>query len=99
MKETLARYRVYAPQPGFGGGGAAPPPAAASLAAVAAGALGVAWAASRRDDDVPTAAAIAGIAVALFSILFTAVYKADVSLAALGIIIAAAAAAYRLATR
>jgi len=101
--EVLTKYTSVAPPPLFFGpeGGApltAVAPPAAGLAAAAAGALGVAWAASRRDDDVVTAAAVAGTALALFSLLFTMVYGAEgLSLAALGIIIAAAAAAYKLA--
>ena len=98
--ETLTKFSASAIQPAFAGGAPPPPPPAAAFAAAAAGALGVAWAASRRDDDVITAAAVAGVALALFSILFTLVHGAQgLSLAALGIIIAAAAAAYKLATR
>jgi len=98
--EALTKFSVSAPPAAFAGAGGTgtPPPPAAGLAAAAAGALGVAWAASRRDDDVATAAAVAGVALALFSLLFTMVYGAQgLSLAALGIIIAAAAAAYKLA--
>jgi VIT1/CCC1 family predicted Fe2+/Mn2+ transporter len=65
-------------------------------APAAASAVAVAWAASRRDDDVVTAAAIAGIALALFGILMTLIYgTSSLTLVALGIIVAAAAAAWK----
>ena len=71
-----------------------PPPAAVAPAAAAA--VAVAWAASRRDDDVVTTAAVAGIALALFGILMSLVYGADsLTLVALGVVIAAAAAAWK----
>jgi len=71
-----------------------PPPAAVAPAAAAA--VAVAWAASRRDDDVVKTAAVAGIALALFGILMTLIYgSSSLTLVALGIIMAAAAAAWR----
>ena len=82
-----------------GGGGFAPvtaPVVPLAVAPAAAAAVAVAWAASRRDDDVVTTAAVAGIALALFGILMMLIYgPASLPLVALGIIIAAAAAAWR----
>jgi hypothetical protein len=67
-----------------------------STAPAAAAAVAVAWAASRRDDDAVTTAAIAGIALAIFALLMTLIYgPTSLPLVALGIIIAAAAAAWR----
>jgi VIT1/CCC1 family predicted Fe2+/Mn2+ transporter len=67
-----------------------------STAPAAAAAVAVAWAASRRDDDVATTAAVAGIALALFGILMTLIYgTSSLTLVALGIIVAAAAAAWK----
>jgi len=67
-----------------------------AVAPAAAAAVAVAWAASRRDDDVATTAAIAGIALALFGILMTLIYgTSSLALVALGVIVAAAAAAWR----
>jgi hypothetical protein len=67
-----------------------------AVAPVAAAAVAVAWAASRRDDDVVTTAAIAGIALAIFGLLMTLIYgPTSLPLVALGIITAAAAAAWR----
>jgi hypothetical protein len=81
------------------GGGSAPvsaPAAPMSTAPAAAAAVAVAWAASRRDDDVATTAAVAGIALALFGILMTLIYgTSSLTLVALGIIVAAAAAAWK----
>jgi hypothetical protein len=67
-----------------------------AVAPAAAAAVAVAWAASRRDDDVATTVAVAGIALALFGILMTLVYgTSSLTLVALGIIAAAAAAAWK----
>jgi len=67
-----------------------------AVAPAAAAAVAVAWAASRRDDDVATTAAVAGIALALFGILMTLIYgTGSLALVALGVIVAAAAAAWR----
>jgi len=67
-----------------------------AVAPAAAAAVAVAWAASRRDDDVVTTAAVAGIALALFGMLMTLIYGSEsLLLVPLGIIIAAAAAAWR----
>jgi hypothetical protein len=67
-----------------------------AVAPAAAAAVAVAWAASRRDDDVATTAAIAGIALTLFGILMTLIYgTSSLTLVALGVIVAAAAAAWR----
>ena len=72
------------------------PQVPAAIAPVAAAAVAVAWAASRRDDDVATTAAVAGIALALFGILMTLIYGTEsLALVALGVIVAAAAAAWR----
>jgi len=69
------------------------------VAPAAAAAVAVAWAASRRDDDVATTAAVAGIALALFGILMTLIYgTGSLALVALGVIVAAAAAAWRRIT-
>ena len=70
-----------------------------AVAPAAAAAVAVAWAASRRDDDVATTAAVAGIALALFGILMTLIYgTGSLALVALGVIVAAAAAAWRRIT-
>ena len=70
-----------------------------AVAPAAAAAVAVAWAASRRDDDVATTAAVAGIALALFGILMTLIYgTGSLTLVALGVIVAAAAAAWRRIT-
>ena len=67
-----------------------------AVAPAAAAAVAVAWAASRRDDDVATTVAVAGIALALFGILMTLIYgTGSLTLVALGIIAAAAAAAWK----
>jgi VIT1/CCC1 family predicted Fe2+/Mn2+ transporter len=72
------------------------PAVPAAIAPAAAAAVAVAWAASRRDDDVAATAAVAGIALTLFGILMTLVYGTEsLTLVALGVIVAAAAAAWR----
>jgi len=92
---VIRSYTVSMP----GGGGFAPVTAPAvplAVAPAAAAAVAVAWAASRRDDDVVTTAAVAGIALAIFGLLMTLIYGASsLPLVALGIIVAAAAAAWR----
>jgi hypothetical protein len=91
----LQRFHVAGPPSGSFGPITSPtvPPA---LAPAAAAAVAVAWAASRRDDDVAASAAVAGVALALFGILMTLIYGAEsLGLVALGVIVAAAAAAWR----
>ena len=91
---VLQKWRIVGSSASFGAVGLPAVPAAVAPAAAAA--VAVAWAASRRDDDVATTAAVAGIALALFGILMTLVYgTSSLTLIALGIIVAAAAAAWR----
>ena len=72
------------------------PPAPLVVAPAASAAVAIAWAASRRDEDLTLTAAVAGIALALFGVLMVLIYGAgSLSLVALGVIIAAAAAAWR----
>jgi len=72
------------------------PPAPLAVAPAASAAVAIAWAASRRDEDLTVTAAVTGIALALFGVLMTLLYGAgSLSLVALGVIIAAAAAAWR----
>jgi hypothetical protein len=90
----LQKWKVVGSSASFGAVSLPAVPAAVAPAAAAAAA--VAWAASRRDDDVATTAAVAGIALALFGILMTLIYgTSSLTLVALGIIVAAAAAAWR----
>jgi len=97
LKTTLSelqKWQVVAPSASFGA--VSLPQVPAAVAPAAAAAVAVAWAASRRDDDVAAAAAVAGIALALFGILMTVVYgTSSLTLVALGIIVAAAAAAWK----
>ena len=72
------------------------PPAPLAVAPAVSAAVAIAWAASRRDEDLTATAAVAGIALAIFGVLMTLVYgTGSLSLVALGAIIAAAAAAWR----
>jgi hypothetical protein len=72
------------------------PPVPLVAAPAVSAAVAIAWAASRRDEDLAATAAVAGIALALFGVLMTLLYgAASLSLVALGVIIAAAAAAWR----
>ncbi|MFP3169387.1 MAG: hypothetical protein RXR01_09770 [Thermoproteus sp.] len=72
------------------------PPAPLVVAPAASAAVAIAWAASRRDEDLTITAAVTGIALALFGVLMTLLYgTGGLSLVALGVIIAAAAAAWR----
>jgi hypothetical protein len=91
---VIAVHAVSGPPPG---GGFTPAIATSSTtASAAAAAVAVAWVASRRDDDAVTTAAIAGIALAIFALLMTLIYgPTSLPLVALGIIVAAAAAAWR----
>jgi len=90
----LQKWQVSGPSASFGTISLPPIPTAVAPAAAAAAA--VAWAASRRDDDVATTAAVAGIALALFGILMTLIYGTEsLALVALGVIVAAAAVAWR----
>jgi len=96
LLNELGRWHVPGP-PGGGGFSAGPlvPPALTAPTAAAA-AVAVAWAASRRDDDVAASAAVAGVALALFGMLMTLIYGTEsLGLVALGVIVAAAAAAWR----
>lgn len=93
---VLKSYVASAPPTGGSFTPIAVPPPPVAMAPAAAAAVAVAWAASRRDDDVATTAAVAGTALALFGILMSLVYGADsLTLVALGIIVAAAAAAWK----
>jgi hypothetical protein len=90
----LQKWRAVGVLPSFGA--VSLPAVPAAIAPAAAAAVAVAWAASRRDDDVATTAAVAGIALALFGILMTLIYgTSSLTLVALGVIVAAAAAAWR----
>jgi hypothetical protein len=90
----LQKYQEVGASASFGM--VALPAVPAAVAPAAAAAVAVAWAASRRDDDVATTAAVAGIATALFGILMTLIYgTSSLTLVALGVIVAAAAAAWR----
>jgi VIT1/CCC1 family predicted Fe2+/Mn2+ transporter len=90
----LQKWRVTGSSASFGA--VALPAVPTAVAPAAAAAVAVAWAASRRDDDVATTAAIAGIALTLFGILMTLIYgTSSLTLVALGVIVAAAAAAWR----
>jgi len=90
----LQKWRVVGSSASFGA--VSLPAVPTAVAPAAAAAVAVAWAASRRDDDVATTAAVAGIALALFGILMTLVYGTNsLTLVALGVIVAAAAAAWR----
>jgi len=67
-----------------------------AVAPAASAAVAIAWAASRRDEDLATTAAVTGIALALFGVLMTLIYgTSSLSLVALGVITAAAAAAWK----
>jgi hypothetical protein len=67
-----------------------------AVAPAASAAIAIAWAASRRDEDLTVTAAVAGAALSLFGVLMTLLYgAAGISLVALGVVIAAAAAAWR----
>jgi hypothetical protein len=93
----LQRWQAVGAPPTFGA--VSLPPVPAAIAPAAAAAVAVAWAASRRDDDVATTAAVAGIALSLFGILMTLIYgTSSLTLVALGVIVAAAAAAWRRIT-
>jgi hypothetical protein len=93
----LQRWRATGADPSFAG--PRTPQVPVVIAPAAAAAVAVAWAASRRDDDVATTAAIAGIALALFGILMTLIFSTEsLTLVALGVIVAAAAAAWRRIT-
>jgi VIT1/CCC1 family predicted Fe2+/Mn2+ transporter len=90
----LQKWQAAGASPSFGA--VSLPQVPAAVAPAAAAAVAVAWAASRRDDDVATTAAVAGIALALFGILMTLIYgTSSLTLVALGVIVAAAAAAWR----
>jgi VIT1/CCC1 family predicted Fe2+/Mn2+ transporter len=90
----LQRWQAVGTAPTFGA--VSLPTVPAAIAPAAAAAVAVAWAASRRDDDVATTAAVAGVALALFGILMTLIYgTSSLTLVALGVIVAAAAAAWR----
>jgi len=90
----LQKWRVVGSSASFGV--VSLPAVPTAVAPAAAAAVAVAWAASRRDDDVATTAAVAGIALALFGILMTLIYgTSSLTLVALGVIVAAAAAAWR----
>ena len=90
----LQKWKVVGSSASFGA--VSLPAVPTAVAPAAAAAVAVAWAASRRDDDVATTAAVAGIALALFGILMTLVYGTNsLTLVALGVIVAAAAAAWR----
>jgi hypothetical protein len=92
--QELKKWRAVGVSPSYGA--ISLPQIPTAVAPAAAAAVAVAWAASRRDDDVATTAAIAGIALALFGILMTLVYGTEsLTLVALGVIVAAAAAAWR----
>jgi len=90
----LQKWRVAGSSASFGA--VSLPAVPTAVAPAAAAAVAVAWAASRRDDDVATTAAVAGIALALFGILMTLIYgTSSLTLVALGVIVAAATAAWR----
>ena len=92
--QELQKWRVVGSSASFGV--VSLPAVPTAVAPAAAAAVAVAWAASRRDDDVATTAAVAGIALALFGILMTLIYgTSSLALVALGVIVAAAAAAWR----
>ena len=92
--QELQKWRASGVSPTFGA--VSLPAVPTAVAPAAAAAVAVAWAASRRDDDVATTAAVAGIALALFGILTTLIYgTSSLTLVALGVIVAAAAAAWR----
>jgi len=92
--QELQKWQVVGSSASFGAISLPAVPTAAAPAAAAA--VAVAWAASRRDDDVATTAAVAGIALALFGMLMTLIYgTSSLTLVALGVIVAAAAAAWR----
>jgi hypothetical protein len=90
----LQKWQAVGTAPTFGA--VSLPTVPAAIAPAAAAAVAVAWAASRRDDDVATTAAVAGVALALFGILMTLIYGTEsLTLVALGVIVAAAAVAWR----
>jgi hypothetical protein len=94
---VLQKYQTVGSSASFGA--VSLPAVPTAVAPAAATAVAVAWAASRRDDDVATTAAVAGIALALFGILMTLIYgTSSLTLVALGVIVAAAAAAWRRIT-
>jgi hypothetical protein len=90
----LQKYQIVGASTSFGV--VSLPAVLAAVAPAAAAAVAVAWAASRRDEDLTVTAAVAGIALALFGVLMVLIYgTASLSLVALGVVIAAAAAAWR----
>lgn len=92
--KVLKSYQVSGASAQYGT--VALPPAPLVIAPAASAAVAIAWAASRRDEDLTVTAAATGIALALFGVLMTLLYgTASLSLVALGVIIAAAAAAWR----
>jgi hypothetical protein len=94
MLKLLKSYQVSGASAQYGT--VALPPAPLAIAPAASAAVAIAWAASRRDEDLTATAAVTGIALALFGVLMTLLYgTASLSIVALGVIIAAAAAAWR----